>query len=219
MTSDPKTSLNENDPLQLFVKKCLNFLSTYKKYLIFSFITLFVLVAGSILYIQNQEKELQIAKKNLVRAEEKIKEKKYTESEKIYLSIIDTNLDQKISLRAKLGLSNLYKFQKEYSKSVEILKTTLKEEGITTVERELVYRSFISVYKITAKCESISELLDNNEFRMMKKDDLYLTLGRCYDKKGNSKKSFEAYKKLIQEYPKSPFLTNRIKTLSSNGKL
>ena len=91
MTSDPKTSLNENDPLQLFVKKCLNFLSTYKKYLIFSFITLFVLVAGSILYIQNQEKELQIAKKNLVRAEEKIKEKKYTESEKIYLSIIDTN--------------------------------------------------------------------------------------------------------------------------------
>ncbi len=118
-----------------------------------------------------------------------------------------------------MRLSNLYKLQKKYNKSVEILKTTLKEEGIAAVERELVYRSFISVYKITAECESISKLLNENEFRMMQKDDLYLTLGRCYDKKTNNKKSLEVYKKLLQEYPKSPFLTNRIKILNSSGKI
>ncbi len=91
MTSDPKANLSENDPLQLFVKKSLNFLRTYKNYLIFLFIALFVLFVGSFLYLQSQEKELRIAKINLIKAQEKTKEKKYKESEKIYLRIIKNN--------------------------------------------------------------------------------------------------------------------------------
>ena len=63
MVSDPKSNLSEDDPLQLFVKKALNFLATYKAYFISSFIAILLLIIGIFLYLQNQQKLLVTSKK------------------------------------------------------------------------------------------------------------------------------------------------------------
>ncbi len=223
MASDPKTDLNENDPLQLFVKKSLEFLTTYKKYFISSFAVILILIVGIVLYIQNQQKLLITAKNNLTEASKKLTKKKYSESEKLFLKVINHSPDINIITRAKLGLSNVYKYQNKYSESVKILNSALEDinkstDGKSSIEYELLNRALISIHMKSKDCENISKLL-SHDFKITKKDDLLLELGRCYEKKGNTKKSLIVFKKLLKEYPKSPFVTNRIKILNSSGKI
>ena len=120
-------------------------------------------------------------------------------------------------------MANVYKSEKNYKKAIETLKSAkikmgIYKEGKIDIEYELVSRSLISNYMKTNNCEEISRLL-KLEFKITKKDDLYLELGRCYTKKGSTKKSLEVFKQLLNKYPKSPFVTNRIKILKSNGKI
>ena len=216
MALAPKSNLTEKDPFQLFRINCLNFLKKHKNYFIFSFIAILLIVAGSVFYIKRQENSLRIARKNLIEANDKKEKKKYVESEKLYLNIINSNYDKRITLRSKLALSNLYKIQKKYTKSLSLLKSTLQDKGIVLIEKELINRSLVSVYSKKTDCNEISDILDKNEFTILKKDDLYLELGRCYVKKGDNKKSLEVYKRLLVKYPKSPFITSRIKILQSS---
>ena len=223
MVSGPKSNLSEDDPLQLFVKKTLNFLANYKAYFISSFIAILLLIIGIFLYLQNQQKLLVTSKKNLMLANKKLNEKKYEESRKLFLDVINISPDINIKNRAKLSLSNVYKSQKKYNDSIEVLNSALKDiseniEGKNAIEYELVYRALISIHMKTKDCHNISKLL-SKDFKITKKDDLLLELGRCYEQKGNTKESLKVFKELMQKYPKSPFVTNRIKILNSSGKI
>ncbi|MFL2932161.1 MAG: tetratricopeptide repeat protein [bacterium] len=223
MTSDPKSNLNENDPLQLFVKKTLLFLSTYKIYLICSSVTIVVLAIGSFLYFQNQEKLLAATKKYLVNANNQFQKEKYNESAKSFLDAISTSPNKNITNRAKLGLSNVYKSQKKYNEAIEILNSAWSDiknykEEKNSIEYELIFRSLISIHMKNKNCAEISKLI-TREFKITKKDDLFLELGRCYTNAGKTEKSLEVFKELLKKYPKSPFVTNQIKLLKSTGKI
>ncbi len=138
-----------------------------------------------------------------------IKQKKFNEAEKILIDFINEQKESDYIYEAKIELSNIYFFQKNYSLAVENLISVIEN---SSNEKNRIYAEQFceNILLNYFSYDKINELIQKNDSKEIK-SFLLLVLGKSQFKNGLYDDAINTFKKLSNDYNNTKYYKEALK--------
>lgn len=114
---------------------------------------------------------------------------------------------------ARLRLGALLKERGDPAAAVIEYRALLNSASLTDTDRELAQRGLAGSLSLQGKCgEAIpvwKQILEKGS--LLTPEDIYISLGNCYEATGNPAEALKTYETLVQKHPGSPFISPEIR--------
>jgi len=212
-----KQLLKEPDQFISFSSKMMNYIIEHKIGISFAaglVFTLIIIVSGVKYFSSKEEnKSFALMEKALTRYEEMEKkdgpEKAFQETQKDFQSIIDKYGSRGGGRAARIAFANIAFQAKDFDKSIALYEKALQELPAASSLKNMILSNLGYSYEGKndyQNAEKYFNMIVSGQDPLMK-DDAFFNLGRIYVKMEKKDKSREAYKKLVNEYPESMYVS------------
>ncbi len=114
---------------------------------------------------------------------------------------------------ARLRLAEILKERGDTSSAEKEYRGLLKSDALSDTDRELARRGLAGSLALQGKCGDAAPIWKDILARgsLLTPEDIYLSLGDCYETGGQPAEALKTYEELIQKHPGSPFITPELR--------